>query len=213
MNCEHNYEFYGNTGHGLRSVNRINPFNGQKYKTTPLTFLFNCAKCKCKEERRATPGEYVFYSSFAKNNSHIHKVWFDFLKKFKKTVKLDNGGTDEKYKYYGYDLIEKVEKWSDKYPDDVKICNVDDSSHSGSILVLIEHKTKSEYFGTTAIMISQCSGSPPVEFFLYPHHRENLISALVKIDKVAKPIAQAQAKATKEMWTTIKKNIKFNPVL
>jgi hypothetical protein len=81
----------------------------------------------------------------------------------------------------------RVARWAKKYPEDVRIVGVDDSYYSGSDLVLIEHRGKVGYHGTTVIFIAQCSGDPPVRFFLYPSHRDSLMAALMAIKQAALP--------------------------
>jgi hypothetical protein len=104
---------------------------------------------------------------------NIHKVYHSFCKKFK-----ENGDPQGMYLSKGYSLMIAVQKWAKNYPNDIKIVGIDDSFHAGSDLVLIEHKTNTDYFGITAVVIPQCSGENPIEFFMYPNHQKDLIKAL-----------------------------------
>ncbi len=107
-------------------------------------------------------------------DTSLHKVWFDFCKRFK---------NEDKYLFIGYELMQKVEKWAKKYPKDVFISPCDDAVFASSLLVLIEHRTKNEYMGTTVVVIPQCTGETPLEFFLYLTHRKQLIKILEKLGK------------------------------
>lgn len=93
-------------------------------------------------------------------------------------------------KYHNFDLRIRMEKWSKKYPDNVKVVHCDDSLHMGSRLFLVEHKTKDHYMGTTMIYVPQ-AGHESVSF-LYPSHRDELITALVSIKNVSKIVKKAE---------------------
>lgn len=152
-------------------------------------------KCKCgyKSERTPTKKEIESFKSMFKTTprTNIHRVYHDFQHKFfakiekkpviigKKKMKI----FDLKWKWTGYDLMAKVEKWATKYKDDVTIVRCDDDSHAGSILALIQHRKQHDgmYMGTTAVFIPQCTGEDPTRFFLYPGHHDNLIKALKDI--------------------------------
>ena len=167
--CKHNYVYVGSTGRGVGG--RKIKVGRKTIKTIALTLSFYCTKCKRSLERKATPGERAFH----KQNCYalykpmsIHKVWHDFRKRFMKK------GSITEFKWSGYDLILRVERWAKKYPDDVRICSVDDSHFCGSYLVLIESKNKNtqpvyepfRYMGTNVVFIPQCSGESPIQFFL-----------------------------------------------
>lgn len=62
----------------------------------------------------------------------------------------------------------------------------DDTYFASSNLVLIEHASKTEYMGTTVVFIPQCTGEDPVEFFLYPGHRECLVKFLKSLGGLRK---------------------------
>jgi hypothetical protein len=125
----------------------------------------------------------------------LHIIWRDFEKNFR----LKGG----QYRYVGFDLQERVETWAKKYPKDVRICLCDDAQHSSSCLVLIEHRTKTHYMGTTVVFLPQCSGDPPAEFFLYPNRAEQLLEALQAIRKAAKPIQEKELADRKKLLRTL----------
>jgi len=78
-------------------------------------------------------------------------------------------------------LQERVTTWAEQYPEDVHIVRCDDAMFASSILVLIDHRSKKEYFGTSVVYIPQCQGEP-ANFFLYPGDRRALLQALNKLD-------------------------------
>lgn len=143
-----------------------------------------------------------------KNKNHslfkddgIHKVFHEFCKKFYKYKRVRITGLLKKHKvfgnskyhnvrdgwkYAGYKLMQEVEKFAEKYPKDIEVVNIDDSCHASSSLVLIHHipttgPDKGKNWGTTAIVVTQCDGQPPCEFFMYPGHQKSFISALRKV--------------------------------
>ena len=103
---------------------------------------------------------------------HIHTTYHDFTKHFK-----DNN----KFKYNGWDMMVKLEKWAQHFPKDVALCRIDDSFHASSTLGLISHKDSGEYWGTTVVVVTQCDGQNPCEFFLYPENARELIKGLAKV--------------------------------
>lgn len=111
-----------------------------------------------KEELRASVG--------------VHRVWYSFIRNFKIKGK-------EQFKFTGYELITKVEKWAKNHKNDVILCACDDSHFMDSLLCLVDHKTKNSYMGTTMVYIPQ-NGIGTSEAFLYPGHAKGLIAGLGK---------------------------------
>ena len=111
-----------------------------------------------------------------------HAVAHDFQRRFIK----GQFGTPDAWKYIGYDLMKRVERWAKKYPEEVTIVGCDDAYFAGSTIVLIEHRTEKSYMGTSMYYIPQCTGEAPTQLFLYPWHRTNLIAALRKLGKKRK---------------------------
>jgi len=118
---------------------------------------------------------------------HIHTIWWEFAKRF---MLPDPGGLA--FKWSGHELSRKVVKWAAKYPKDVRIISCDDAFHASSQLVLIEHRKRDRYMGTTVCYIPQCTGEQPICFFLYPSHRSGLITALREIAKASAPAERRQ---------------------
>lgn len=87
-------------------------------------------------------------------------------------------------KLTGYTAIQRGERFSKKYPDDIHIIHCDDDVFASSDLILVEHldKEKKSFMGTTVIFIPQCT-SVQNSFFLYPNHLDKLIQTLQKIQK------------------------------
>lgn len=125
-------------------------------------------------------------------DTDVHYVYHKFLKKFTKIIRTGKsrkiGGkqyyfTKEEWRWTGYAMMRKVAEWAKQFPDYIEITRCDDDWHAGSDLVLIQHKDKKGYFGTTIVYIPQCTGEKPIRFFLYECHRKNLIKALQNIKK------------------------------
>lgn len=149
--------------------------------------------CSCGErrERKPTKEEWKHLkpqSSF-KDSFKIHKVAHRFRELFK-----EDPGPTAKWKYEGYDLMVRVERWAKRQkPTIVRIVRCDDDVHAGAIMVFIEHKGEDRYMGTSVIVISQFE--TPYEFFLYPWHTKELQGALKDIRKQAVPVEKREARA------------------
>ena len=139
---------------------------------------YNC-RCGAQKERLATTKESkafnVDFRKQLKRSDALHRIFHNFCKRFK------NG---DEYVKNGYPLMYFIEKWAKRFPNHVQVVRCDDNVHAGSDLVLIEHSIPGEYWGTTVIFVSQFE--PPTEFFLYPGHQKQLMTALKKIDAHAR---------------------------
>lgn len=143
-------------------------------------------RCPCGEEvrRTATPEEREAHDIEFGFDAYgtIHAFWRKFA-------------PDGRWAATGYDLMQRIEAWA-KRRADVRLVGVDDSQFTTSLLVLIESQStrpgQEYYMGTTVVYVPQ-HGGEPAEFFLYSHHRESLIMALVDIRRSAKPIERARA--------------------
>lgn len=180
-------------------------FTGPFEKATKRSaVLFQCSirdgGCGKEISRPMTAKEIVHYNRYH-GTGDVHKVYHEFHRKFK--LYPNDGG--KKYKYAGYASMTKIEKWAKKYPNDVRIVGCDDSHFSGSDIIMIEHKTKDRYMGTTVIYVPQNSGDP-AEFFLYPNHRTNLMQALHDIGKAARPVVKKQNWMSRQV-----KKMKYRP--
>jgi len=157
-------------------------------------------RCECKAvcERKMTSYEKLQWKAHEKRfNAEIkreNKVWWEFERKFKtrkkeKRVKIGKKWftplLQDGWKWSGYDLMSRVEKWAEKYPEDVYVCYCDDTHFTGSRIFLILHRPgPRRIWGTSAVAVTQCDGLPPKEFFLYPGHMKGIHEALGKILKL-----------------------------
>lgn len=145
-------------------------------------------KCECgvHQERQATKSEKKIFAAQRKEDNRrideMNKAWWDFVEKFKD----DN----RNWKYEKYELMEKIEKWSEKQdPEVVVFSGCDDTMFMSSDLLLVHHiwtdqKTKKKNcWGTSVVLLTQ-DGQPPAEFFLYPGHTKGLIDSLQQVWKI-----------------------------
>jgi hypothetical protein len=185
--CKHRFRFTSYSGRGR---------GGRKFKykvlkktvhavSVALTFGFRCDKCGEAVERKATPKERALHEKRVdwQGKPSVHKTWYEFQRHFKK---------DDAYRFTGYDLMVRVEKWARKHPHEVRCLSIDDSAFASSTLLLVEHRHTREYMGTTAVVIPQCTGEKPIEFFMYPSHRDEIIAALVSIRAAARTPTKRQ---------------------
>lgn len=159
----------------------VHRFGLSGYSQKDATF-----RCKCGErrERSLSPTERKVvrekFKADADDTLRLHAIYHEFVKKFTSEPTADS---PSKWKYVGYDLMVKAEKWAEKHPT-VQVVSVDDDYHAGAELILIPHQNDKTYFGTTVIYIPQCTGENPIKFFLYPGHRIGLANALSKVCKM-----------------------------
>lgn len=160
----------------------------KEFTCTPYFTTEMCSLCKDKRYRNPIGEERQrLIQEKKEDNRHIDtvfKLWRRFVKEF---INTENGvpvnPPSDKWKYFGYDMMERVAEFAKKYPE-IKIGRCDDSCHSGSNIVFIPHRDKlakkkeDKYWGTTVIVIPQCDGQYPCEFFLDPDHRNQLLKTL-----------------------------------
>ena len=150
---------------------------------------FYCPKCTKTEERQHSAKVQAMLDAhdvfMGKEGTEMHSLWHTIVKKLKVPnepgVWTDNNG----WKCKGYELMMEFAKIIKKNPD-IMVCGCNDGWHAGSDIVLIPHQTKvagkiDYYWGTTVIIIPQCSGENPTEIFLYGGHAKDLLAALQKI--------------------------------
>lgn len=210
--CRHNFVFQSYSGHGRGGRKVKSPLGN--YTTKGLVLGFQCTRCNERVERKATPGERKFHAEW--NSSifkplPIHKVWHEFMRKFMPENKKTR--QREWLDIPSIALMDRIEKWAEKYPKDVFCLSVDDSHFTSSLLVLVDHKTEDKYMGTSVVMISQCSGAPPAEFFLYPGHRDGLIAALVGIRAAARPVLKRESAMERSRAKETRKNLRHPAVI
>jgi len=139
--------------------------------------------CSCGEhkERPATKQEAVNHKQWIKDmgkrSDAMHRVSHIFQRKFFEK------GTGA-WKWTGYSLMCKMEKWAKKYPEDVFCAGIDDSHFCGSDIYFILHRDGKMNWGTSVVVITQCDGQPPCQYFMYPGHLTGILDVLKKIDKM-----------------------------
>jgi hypothetical protein len=112
---------------------------------------------------------------------------------YKSEYQLSHDG----WKYSGYKMMKQIEKFAKKHPD-VILLSCDDSYNAGSMIVLIPHRSKEEYWGTTVVSIPQCTGEPPLEMFLYPGHAMEIERALHIVNQESRQKQKTTKK--KDYW-------------
>jgi hypothetical protein len=127
--------------------------------------------------------EIAEHRKMQKQIMHIHSVWHEFERRFK------DPHSQLKYKWIGYKLMCKIEKWAEKHPREVKLSHIDDAFFAGSLAAFIYHRTKNDYMGVTVVIVPQCTDQQPMEFFLYPDDAKSfhkIIGSIVKAGRNAK---------------------------
>jgi hypothetical protein len=206
----HKFDFCSYTGRGARERKIWSKALKQYIDAKPLTLGFRCRRCGERVERIATASERKFHAKYIDawrktGKKTIATVWRDFAKRFKSK-------DGDSYRLVGWDLMCAVEKWRTKWPNDVRQVRIDDSHFCSSDLILVEHKAPNEYMGTTVVVVPQCSGESPLEFFMYPFHLNGLLNALQAIKKAAKPVEKRELKHKQLVDRLIKKNLRHPPV-
>ena len=143
--------------------------------------------CQCGEQfsRAMDAEELARYE--AKINpapaDDVHHVWHELQ------LALPDGWADECSQEGKIQIMDVIEEFATKYPDQVLISGCDDTYFSTSQLVLVTHEARDAFMGTTVLLITQCDEQPPAQFFLYPGHADGMADAL--------GIIQARANAKK----------------
>jgi hypothetical protein len=110
----------------------------------------------------------------------MHKLIHTFQRMFL------NRESDNDWKWQGWELMKRIER-AEKGPlKGIQLLRCDDNYHASSMLAVIPHEVRidgrlDEYWGTTIVYVSQCSGEPPVRLFLYDSHARPLHTLLGRI--------------------------------
>lgn len=106
---------------------------------------------------------------------------------------------DGSWKYRGYDLMQRIERWAKRYPDRVHLAETDDSHHMSSFLCIIECATKDKWMGLTVYSIPQ-NGVELDEFFLYPCDHTPLVKLLKELERKARRTKQREWANERKFW-------------
>jgi len=109
----------------------------------------------------------------------LHGPYWRFQEHMKQWYHDERGEFDPT-QLIGYECQERIEEYAKTHKDEIVIIYCDDNYYTLSILVLIPHKSKKEYWGTTVIFVPQCSGIRN-ELFLCADSHVDLYQALDKM--------------------------------
>jgi len=141
------------------------------------TVNYYCSKCKAHTDRKMEPDERELFWRHDHDEDIRRKEMFrpyhDFLKVFH--------DKDESWKWTGWDLIERIERWMKKWPGRVENYRCDDSYHASSDIYVFHHELRDYYWGTTFVYVPQCSGDPPAEWFFYDNHAKAFLKLLKSV--------------------------------
>jgi hypothetical protein len=138
-----------------------------------------CDICKKRWEVPLTADEKRLWRERIKQENSRSKDLHALYRAFQKAFYQDNQKGRVGWKYKGYELMKRIEEFAKKHPELV-LLSCDDSWYTSSMIVLIPHRIDIdiEYWGTTVVIVPQCTGEPPLEMFLYPGHAVELEKAL-----------------------------------
>jgi len=170
-----------------------------------LELQFKCSKCDYRESRRPTREEIdelkqdnLLRDILNKNRKTIHTLFHRFHERF---MTFDGDGyMGSDFKFHGYDLMQKVEKFV-RYNPSCALIHCDDNLHCGSYILLIPHELDKEYWGTTVVNIPQYG--IPTCLFLYPYHLEQMLVSLKTLNKRYKnkePLRKKKEKEKREQF-------------
>lgn len=169
-----------------------------------------CDRCCASRERTMTPAERKYHDerygdTFCNKSSkehNIHWLWHKFLRLMK-----DDKGQWKWTPETAYKVMQKAERFARKHAKDgICIVGCDDSHFTGSDLVIVHHKDQDKWMGLSVVVLSQCSGQPPAEFFLYPNHVDSLMAALRDAKREEKRLRRceaAKARRLQRAWEKI----------
>lgn len=140
--------------------------------------VWRCGTCEYEEQRAARDEDTsklqrLLYPTPDENH---HRVYHAFRDEFQDEV--------GNWRWRGFELIQRVQEWALAFPDDVSLVGCDDARHTSSLLVLVQHKRRSDgdFMGTSVVFVAQAADDEPTEFFLYPEHQNQLMRTLAAIN-------------------------------
>lgn len=164
----------------MKSSRHQHDYHFKSVSGNTLTFVCNVPGCSSSKSRRGTEEELRLVDQFPSDSINWH--WSHLMKEIR------NG--DGTWNARGVELAMMVERFKREYPSHVRIVRCDDELHQTSHLVLVEHKTRESYMGTSVLLIPQTGD--PVTFFLYPRRRRDLMAALIAIELDAQGPTEAE---------------------
>ncbi|MDP3771072.1 MAG: hypothetical protein Q8R16_02120 [bacterium] len=152
-------------------------------------------RCRCGErrERNANAAEAAVLRQQQQRDEQRMREMFRPSREFDRRFRTKDGS---KWRYTGYDLMVRVERWAKRHPDRVKIVGCDDNHHASSILCVIERSTAAYWMGLDVVVIPQHGGTPQ-EFFLYPNAADALETMLRASRRKRLPIERLQRARTR----------------
>lgn len=159
--CSHEFDEYASRGGGFGFC--------PDEEAPPMVIILRCTKCRSEKERPATEAEKAARRESNRLQAQIHKPFHEIGEATEDLSSMEAMG--------------KFAEFQEKYPEYVHIASIDDDHHCGSELVLIEHRSEKYYWGTTAVVIPQCTGEAPLRFFMYPGHMQSVLEAFAAIQR------------------------------
>ncbi|MDO8621615.1 MAG: hypothetical protein Q7R80_00060 [bacterium] len=147
-------------------------------------------RCRCekKRERNANAAEAALLSQRWRRDEQCWREMFQPFREFVQRFRTkDNSG----WRYTGYDLMVRVERWAARHPGRVTLLSCDDNLHASSMLCIIENATAASWMGLDVVIIPQLGGTPQ-EFFLYPDEADALETMLRSSRRKRLPIKRLQ---------------------
>ncbi len=142
---------------------------------------YRCQNADCPDktfERPMDPEERARFMKklgYAEPAQDVHHTWHELA------ALLPDGWQNETTQEGKAAIMKVVEDYATSHPDHVYLSGVDDTYFTSSDLVLVTHEAEGRFMGTTVILVTQCDGQPPAQFFLYPGHADGLMQNLAHI--------------------------------
>lgn len=128
---------------------------------------YTCS-CGARRNRAATEEEMLRYNYLddilSRDTHEVFHAW----------RKIEEVTADQ-------DLESAADEFCEAHPDMVDIVGCDDSYFASSTILVVHHGTGDNYMGASCIMISQCSGQPPAEWFMYPGHAFQMADVMDRV--------------------------------
>lgn len=139
-------------------------------------------KADAVERRRIRAEQRSFFRP--PRHANVHYVWhrMPFPKNFEELRDQDAKLAVGK----------KIAAFAKKHPKQIFVLGCDDSWHANSDLILVTHEARDKWMGISVVMIPQCDGRPPAEFFLYPCDLDPLVERLREFQRRARGVKRQE---------------------